>query len=176
MLISERNSNHFMRDMLYNATAVYNFAKKIALQVSRIADSEKSVMLMLGRCLPHIVPNVLLAKREVRNVGIFVQFHTIFIHLELCIIYYIEVCYLQSSSHFCALHLYSQKMVAHLCQVSFQQNSMVSCYLSFCLRSFKALCRAVTVSPSVLPLRLLILAKLGSSIIVFEQKLNFQLK
>lgn len=35
-------------------------------QVSRIADSEESVMLMLGRCLPHIVPNVLLAKREVR--------------------------------------------------------------------------------------------------------------
>lgn len=35
------------------------------LQVSRIADSEDSVMLMLGRCLPHIVPNVLLAKREV---------------------------------------------------------------------------------------------------------------
>lgn len=34
-------------------------------QVSRIADSEDSVMLMLGRCLPHIVPNVLLAKREV---------------------------------------------------------------------------------------------------------------
>uniref|UniRef100_A0A8C9F956 RAB11 binding and LisH domain, coiled-coil and HEAT repeat containing n=1 Tax=Pavo cristatus TaxID=9049 RepID=A0A8C9F956_PAVCR len=27
-------------------------------------NSEKSVMLMLGRCLPHIVPNVLLAKRE----------------------------------------------------------------------------------------------------------------
>lgn len=27
-------------------------------------------MLMLGRCLPHIVPNVLLAKREVRNPGI----------------------------------------------------------------------------------------------------------
>lgn len=36
-------------------------------QVSRIADSEQSVMLMLGRCLPHIVPNVLLAKREVTN-------------------------------------------------------------------------------------------------------------
>lgn len=36
-----------------------------SLQVSRIADSEESVMLMLGRCLPHIVPNVLLAKREV---------------------------------------------------------------------------------------------------------------
>ncbi|XP_029446345.1 RAB11-binding protein RELCH isoform X1 [Rhinatrema bivittatum] len=37
---------------------------RLGSEVSRIADSEKGVMLMLGRCLPHIVPNVLLAKRE----------------------------------------------------------------------------------------------------------------
>ncbi|XP_069766976.1 RAB11-binding protein RELCH homolog isoform X4 [Narcine bancroftii] len=37
---------------------------RLGVEVSRIADSEHSVMLMLGRCLPHIVPNVLLAKRE----------------------------------------------------------------------------------------------------------------
>ncbi|XP_066577873.1 RAB11-binding protein RELCH homolog isoform X3 [Amia ocellicauda] len=37
---------------------------RLGSEVSRIADSEESVMLMLGRCLPHIVPNVLLAKRE----------------------------------------------------------------------------------------------------------------
>uniref|UniRef100_A0A8C1WWK0 LisH domain and HEAT repeat-containing protein KIAA1468 n=1 Tax=Cyprinus carpio TaxID=7962 RepID=A0A8C1WWK0_CYPCA len=37
---------------------------RLGSEVSRIADSEQSVMLMLGRCLPHIVPNVLLAKRE----------------------------------------------------------------------------------------------------------------
>ncbi|KAJ8413477.1 hypothetical protein AAFF_G00094730 [Aldrovandia affinis] len=37
---------------------------RLGIEVSRIADSEESVMLMLGRCLPHIVPNVLLAKRE----------------------------------------------------------------------------------------------------------------
>ncbi|XP_076868993.1 RAB11-binding protein RELCH homolog isoform X2 [Brachyhypopomus gauderio] len=37
---------------------------RLGSEVSRIADSEDSVMLMLGRCLPHIVPNVLLAKRE----------------------------------------------------------------------------------------------------------------
>ncbi|XP_037612641.1 RAB11-binding protein RELCH homolog isoform X3 [Sebastes umbrosus] len=37
---------------------------RLGVEVSRIADSEESVMLMLGRCLPHIVPNVLLAKRE----------------------------------------------------------------------------------------------------------------
>ncbi|KAG9347901.1 hypothetical protein JZ751_003918 [Albula glossodonta] len=37
---------------------------RLGSEVSRIADSEESLMLMLGRCLPHIVPNVLLAKRE----------------------------------------------------------------------------------------------------------------
>uniref|UniRef100_A0AAQ4QAM8 RAB11 binding and LisH domain, coiled-coil and HEAT repeat containing n=1 Tax=Gasterosteus aculeatus aculeatus TaxID=481459 RepID=A0AAQ4QAM8_GASAC len=37
---------------------------RLGAEVSRIADSEESVLLMLGRCLPHIVPNVLLAKRE----------------------------------------------------------------------------------------------------------------
>ncbi|XP_026148153.1 RAB11-binding protein RELCH homolog isoform X3 [Mastacembelus armatus] len=37
---------------------------RLGAEVSRLADSEESVMLMLGRCLPHIVPNVLLAKRE----------------------------------------------------------------------------------------------------------------
>ncbi|XP_061093478.1 RAB11-binding protein RELCH homolog isoform X2 [Conger conger] len=37
---------------------------RLGFEVSRIADSAESVMLMLGRCLPHIVPNVLLAKRE----------------------------------------------------------------------------------------------------------------
>ncbi|XP_041423593.1 RAB11-binding protein RELCH homolog isoform X3 [Xenopus laevis] len=37
---------------------------RLGSEVSRIADSENGVMKMLGRCLPHIVPNVLLAKRE----------------------------------------------------------------------------------------------------------------
>ncbi|XP_063779056.1 RAB11-binding protein RELCH isoform X2 [Pseudophryne corroboree] len=37
---------------------------RLGSEVSRIADSDNGVMLMLGRCLPHIVPNVLLAKRE----------------------------------------------------------------------------------------------------------------
>ena len=37
-------------------------------QVSKITDSNgENVVLMLGRCLPHIVPNVLLAKREVKD-------------------------------------------------------------------------------------------------------------
>ena len=38
------------------------------LQASKITDSSgENVVLMLGRCLPHIVPNVILAKREVCN-------------------------------------------------------------------------------------------------------------
>ncbi|XP_071373123.1 RAB11-binding protein RELCH homolog isoform X1 [Centroberyx affinis] len=37
---------------------------RLGAEVSRIADSEESVMLMLGRCLPRSGPNVLLAKRE----------------------------------------------------------------------------------------------------------------
>uniref|UniRef100_A0A8C5PZJ7 LisH domain and HEAT repeat-containing protein KIAA1468 n=1 Tax=Leptobrachium leishanense TaxID=445787 RepID=A0A8C5PZJ7_9ANUR len=37
---------------------------RLGSEVSRISDSENGVLLMLGRCLPHIVPNVLLAKRE----------------------------------------------------------------------------------------------------------------
>ncbi|XP_012819764.1 RAB11-binding protein RELCH homolog isoform X2 [Xenopus tropicalis] len=37
---------------------------RLGSEVSQIADSENGVMKMLGRCLPHIVPNVLLAKRE----------------------------------------------------------------------------------------------------------------
>ncbi|KAG8442483.1 hypothetical protein GDO86_011322 [Hymenochirus boettgeri] len=37
---------------------------RLGSEVSRIADSDNGVMMMLGRCLPHIVPNVLLAKRE----------------------------------------------------------------------------------------------------------------
>uniref|UniRef100_A0A3P9PNI1 RAB11 binding and LisH domain, coiled-coil and HEAT repeat containing n=1 Tax=Poecilia reticulata TaxID=8081 RepID=A0A3P9PNI1_POERE len=54
--IAGRGSMHFR--------AAETDACPFCLQVSRIADSEESVMLMLGRCLPHIVPNVLLAKRE----------------------------------------------------------------------------------------------------------------
>ncbi|KAM8967844.1 RAB11-binding protein RELCH isoform 2-T2 [Pelodytes ibericus] len=37
---------------------------RLGSEVARIADHENGVLLMLGRCLPHIVPNVLLAKRE----------------------------------------------------------------------------------------------------------------
>ena len=39
---------------------------RIISELSNITDSSgETVVLMLGRCLPHIVPNVLIAKREV---------------------------------------------------------------------------------------------------------------
>lgn len=38
---------------------------RLAKDVTRVASSGEEVVLMLARCLPHIVPNVLLAKREV---------------------------------------------------------------------------------------------------------------
>jgi hypothetical protein len=34
-------------------------------QVARLSKTEESAVLVLSRCLPHIVPNVLLNKREV---------------------------------------------------------------------------------------------------------------
>lgn len=37
---------------------------RLAKDVTRVASSGEEVVLMLARCLPHIVPNVLLAKRE----------------------------------------------------------------------------------------------------------------
>ncbi|XP_073686659.1 RAB11-binding protein RELCH homolog [Garra rufa] len=55
---------------------------RLGSEVSRIADSEQSVMLMLGRCLPHIVPNVLLAKREVTNDLLTQQPHLISHHVH----------------------------------------------------------------------------------------------
>uniref|UniRef100_T1ISW0 Uncharacterized protein n=1 Tax=Strigamia maritima TaxID=126957 RepID=T1ISW0_STRMM len=37
---------------------------RLAAEVADVAFSNEKIVLMLGRCLPHIVPNVLLAKRE----------------------------------------------------------------------------------------------------------------
>ena len=35
------------------------------LKVCKLSDADENVVLILARCLPHIVPNVLLNKREV---------------------------------------------------------------------------------------------------------------
>ena len=38
---------------------------RIGLEVSKLTDPDVDAVQLLGRCLPHIVPNVILAKREV---------------------------------------------------------------------------------------------------------------
>uniref|UniRef100_A0A8C2ZZD5 RAB11 binding and LisH domain, coiled-coil and HEAT repeat containing n=1 Tax=Cyclopterus lumpus TaxID=8103 RepID=A0A8C2ZZD5_CYCLU len=67
--LSSKTLLHFHRLSPAFQQALLSFCRmcsdsRLGAEVSRIADSEESVMLMLGRCLPHIVPNVLLAKRE----------------------------------------------------------------------------------------------------------------
>ena len=39
-----------------------------SVQISKLNDADESVTAVLGRCLPYIVPNVILAKREVGNI------------------------------------------------------------------------------------------------------------
>ena len=41
--------------------------ERIRLEVARPSDSPEQAVLQMARCLPHIVPNVILAKREVRG-------------------------------------------------------------------------------------------------------------
>ena len=40
--------------------------ERLRLEVARPSDSPEQAVLQMARCLPHIVPNVILAKREVR--------------------------------------------------------------------------------------------------------------
>ncbi len=37
------------------------------LKVCKLSNADENVVLIVARCLPHIVPNVLLNKREVSN-------------------------------------------------------------------------------------------------------------
>ena len=39
----------------------------LVLKVCKLSNADENVVLILARCLPHIVPNVLLNKREVRK-------------------------------------------------------------------------------------------------------------
>ena len=55
-------------DALQSLTFVVSPDNRIVNEVAKInCADEGRVILLLGRCLPHIVPNVILAKREVRN-------------------------------------------------------------------------------------------------------------
>ena len=40
---------------------------RLGLEIAKLSDSNGDLVQLLGRCLPHIVPNVILAKREVRG-------------------------------------------------------------------------------------------------------------
>lgn len=39
----------------------------LVLKVCKLSNADENVVLIVARCLPHIVPNVLLNKREVSN-------------------------------------------------------------------------------------------------------------
>ena len=39
-----------------------------SVQISKLNDTDELVTTVLARCLPYIVPNVILAKREVSNI------------------------------------------------------------------------------------------------------------
>lgn len=41
---------------------------RIGIEVAKLSDPDLDIVQLLGRCLPHIVPNISLAKREVSTV------------------------------------------------------------------------------------------------------------
>lgn len=53
------------RQQLLNTIQVKTDSR-IGVEVAKLSDPELDIVQLLGRCLPHIVPNVILAKREVR--------------------------------------------------------------------------------------------------------------
>ena len=56
----------FQRAILESVLPVTDTSQaRLREEVSRIAENQEEVVEMLARCLPHIVPNVLIAKREV---------------------------------------------------------------------------------------------------------------
>jgi hypothetical protein len=62
---SQRKMCETFRKALLNIAFHVSQDNRLVQEVSKISDSNgENVVLMLGRCLPHIVPNVILAKRE----------------------------------------------------------------------------------------------------------------
>ena len=51
-------------EFLYKCEGVVLY-KKILLKMSGLADDDVKIVEMVARCVPHIIPNVLLAKRQV---------------------------------------------------------------------------------------------------------------
>ncbi|ELT88848.1 hypothetical protein CAPTEDRAFT_190660 [Capitella teleta] len=64
-LASQRKMSPAFQKALLQTAFCISVDNRIITEVSKITDTgNDKVVLMLGRCLPHIVPNVLLAKRE----------------------------------------------------------------------------------------------------------------
>ena len=64
--VGTRNMSVAFRHELLN-TVHLKIDSRIGLEIARLSDSKYDIVQLIGRCLPHIVPNVILAKREVSN-------------------------------------------------------------------------------------------------------------
>ena len=60
----DRNMSVAFRQELLSVVQI-KIDSKVGIEVSRLSDPELNIIELFGRCLPDIVPNVLLAKREV---------------------------------------------------------------------------------------------------------------
>ena len=62
--VNTRHMSVVFRQELLN-TVHLKIDSRIGLEIAKLSDSQYDVVQLVARCLPHIVPNVLLAKREV---------------------------------------------------------------------------------------------------------------
>ena len=62
--VSTRNMSVAFRQELLNIVHL-KIDSRIGLEIAKLSDSKQDIVELVGRCLPHIVPNVILAKREV---------------------------------------------------------------------------------------------------------------
>ena len=63
--VSSHHMSVVFRQELLN-TVHLKMDSRIGLEIAKLSDPQYDVVQLIGRCLPHIVPNVILAKREVR--------------------------------------------------------------------------------------------------------------
>ena len=63
--VCSRHMSVVFRQELLN-TVHLKMDSRIGLEIAKLSDPQYDVVQLIGRCLPHIVPNVILAKREVR--------------------------------------------------------------------------------------------------------------
>ena len=62
--LSARHMSVVFRQELLN-TVHLKIHSRIGLEIAKLSDTKCDIVQLVGRCLPHIVPNVILAKREV---------------------------------------------------------------------------------------------------------------